>query len=363
MKTGAIYRLVLAAGLLVPALAHAQPLASGELRIAGVQLAVSPASQTVPRNQATALQAMLVDPSDPGQPATLPAEFVDGLVVKGELSGPGLAAPQTLSAAFADAEEPGTVLLPVPALLANGNYVVDNLRLEDADGNFIVPAEPAVATLDVIDKVIVTSVSSRPLSLEEIQQKGIVIDDSNFTAYEFTFGVATESGQVPISFDVAFPQDAEVEEEGGGFHFPPVLPQLDIPNLEVKGLLFNTPLDFDEPVEIPPIPAVVVIPGNIAFLNQFFQVIVLVSNAAPAGSRLVVTSATATMMLPVGPDLVPESPDDPLARVDVPGTQDGGLTAGVRNKTTGAPEFGPGEDASGELVVEGKKEGTHRIRE
>ena len=55
-----------------------------------------------------------------------------------------------------------------------------------------------MAALNVIERVIVTSVSSRPLSLEEIQNRGLVIDESNFTAYEFTFGIATESGQVPI---------------------------------------------------------------------------------------------------------------------------------------------------------------------
>jgi hypothetical protein len=45
---------VAAAMLLWPALAYAQqPLASGQLRILGAQRAVSPASQTVPKNQAS----------------------------------------------------------------------------------------------------------------------------------------------------------------------------------------------------------------------------------------------------------------------------------------------------------------------
>ncbi len=37
------------------------------------------------------------------------------------------------------------------------------------------------------------SVSSRPLSLDEIRDRGIIIDESSFTAYEFTFGIGTES--------------------------------------------------------------------------------------------------------------------------------------------------------------------------
>src|SRR5262249_2822815 len=178
------------------------------------------------------------------------------------------------------------------------------------------------------------------------------------------FGVATESGQVPIDFDVAFSQDPHVEDEGGGFTLPVDLPGLDVPNLEVKGLMLEAPNDFDEPVVIPPIPAVVVIPGNIAFLHQFFQVIVLGSNAAPPGSRLVVTSATAELQLPVGPDLVPESDDDPVAAANIPGGPtpvNGVLSAPATNKTTGGPQFGPAEDANAEFVVEGRKEGTHRL--
>ncbi len=96
------------------------------------------------------------------------------------------------------------------------------------------------------------------------------------------------------------------------------IPGLDVPNIEVKGLQLEAPPLFDDTIEIPPIPAVIVIPGNIAFLNQFFQVIVLVSNVAPPGSQLVVTSATATMVLPPGADGLAQSLDDPLAFARTP---------------------------------------------
>jgi hypothetical protein len=349
--------------LTLPALAHAQPhLGTGELRIAGLQLAASPASQTVPRNQATGLAVQLEDPAEPGEAmAAVPAALLGTFVVKGDLSGPGLAEPLELSVGF-DASP--AAILPIPPLLRVGNYVLDNLRLESTSGEFLLPAEPAVAALSVIDRVIVTSVSSRPLSLEEIQERGIVIDESNFTAYEFTFGVATESGQVPIKLDVAFPQDPEATGGEGGFSLPAVLPALDVPNLEVQPLILESPLDLDEAVSLPPIPAVIVIPGNIAFLHQFFQVIVLVSNVAPAGSRLVVTAAEAELELPVGNDLVPETADDPLAAADFPGAPvpvDGVLAAPIRNTSDGVPAFGPGADANAEFVVEGRKEGTHRL--
>src|SRR5699024_7873708 len=114
-----------------------------------------------------------------------------GLRVKGELSGPGLTAPRTLECA------PGELLLvPAADLGIAGNYVIDNLRLEDTQGNFILPAEPAVAAINVIERVIISQVKSRPLSLEEIRERGIVIDEDNYTAVEFTFGIETSSGQV-----------------------------------------------------------------------------------------------------------------------------------------------------------------------
>lgn len=106
--------------------------------------------------------------------------------MKGVLSCPGLDTPRALSA-------PAGAMLPIPPLLTVGHYVVDQLRLDDGNGHTIA-AEPSIATINVIDKVIVTSVSSRPLSLDEIRDRGIVIGDKNFTAYQFTFGYRDAGG-------------------------------------------------------------------------------------------------------------------------------------------------------------------------
>jgi hypothetical protein len=339
---------------LAPRASASPVLGRGELRIAGLQLRIDPAQQTVPRNQSTGLATKLVDPLAPDDPApVLPPSVSAGLVVRGELVGPGLQAPLTLATAAGE-------LLHVPPLLLAGSYVVDHLRLEDATGTLIMAAEPAVATIKVVDRIIVTSVSARPLSLEEIEERGIAIDAANFSAFEFTFGVGTESGVVPINLNVAFPQDKDVAEDEGGLTLPQVIPGLDVPNLEIKGLMLEAPPLDDGPIEIPPIPAVIVIPGNIAFLHQFFQVVVLVSNVAPPGSRLVVTSATARMLLPAGADGISGSTDDPLVLASGAGSGSQ-LTTEVRNQETHAPEFAPGEDAAGEFLVEGQREGTHRV--
>jgi hypothetical protein len=357
------------------------PLASGQLRILGVQLVVcgqstcspsGPATQTVPKNQATGFRTALVDPANPTPSVADPS--LTSLVVKGELSGPGICqgaqagtpAPPCAATGVITLSTPAGQLLPIPALLATGNYVVDDLRLEDGNGNMLMPAMPAMATLDVIEQVIVTSVSTQTLSLDELQDRGIVLDSANFTAYQFTFGIGTESNQVPISFDVAFSKDPETSSTGAGApEVPVVIPGLQVPNLDVRGLLLQTP-QLQENVQLPPIPAVIVIPGNIAFLHQFFQVIVLVSNVAPAGSQLVVTGATATLVLPPGADGIPDTTDDPLAFAKTQGSGTSGQGSGegtvdLKNKTTGAADFGPGEDANGEVDVEGRLEGTYQI--
>ena len=171
-------------------------------------------------------------------------------------------------------------MLPIPPLLSAGNYVVDHLRLEDANGNFILSATPAIATLTVIDRVIVTSVSTQPLSLDQIQDLGLVLDSSNFSAYQFTFGIGTDSNVVPISRDVYFPKDPEAAPNAGAGTISVTVPGLNTPDVDVKGFVLNSPPLDGSPVQIPPIPAVIVIPGNIAFLHQFFEVIVPVSDLA-----------------------------------------------------------------------------------
>src|SRR5262249_12015846 len=152
----------------------------------------------------------------------------------------------------------------------------------------------------------------------------------------FTFGFTTESGVVPIDFDVAFPQDKELEEQGGAFAFPPELPGLDVPSLDIQPIMLEHP-PLEDNIEIPSIPGILLIPGNIAFLNQFFQVMLLVSNVAPPGSQLVVTSATAELILPFGPDGTPATTDDPLAPARTPQFPLGTLETDVLNSQTGEP--------------------------
>ena len=76
-----------------------------------------------------------------------------------------------------------------------------------------------------------------------------------------------------------------------------------MPHFDVAGFTFQQ----DVPGEpVPPIPGVIVIPGNIAFLHSFFDVQLLIANVTPAGSQLVITGAAATLELPLGDNGVAE---------------------------------------------------------
>ena len=254
------------------------PLASGLLRILGARLTVE-APASVPINAPSSLPTQLVDGD--GTPIATDTLFSSPVFVTGELSGAGLDAAVVLGPI------PLGTPLPVPPLTRAGNYVVDHLRLTDAIGTEILPATPAAVRIKALENVFVTTVSSRPLSLDEIQNQGIILDPNNFSAYEFTFGVATPSSNIPLTFQMVFPKDPA--SDSGGLGLPPTAPDLPVPNFDIQGFLFKTPDDLQgEP--LPPIPGVIVIPGNLVlrqaqdrlFLHQFFQVQVLVSQVGAA---------------------------------------------------------------------------------
>ena len=72
---------------------------------------------------------------------------------------------------------------------------------------------------------------------------------------------------------------------------------IDIPNFSLSGFQLHPPPEIEEQegLELPPINGVIVIPGNIGFLNQFFSVILQATNIAPEGSDLVLRQAKAVM--------------------------------------------------------------------
>ena len=179
------------------------PIGKGTLYVLGIGLTADPSQQTVPMNTGTGVNTHLVFPNINigGTVITAPAD----LVVAADLSGPGIANPIKVTA------KPGELLI-LPPLLQKGTYILDHIRLMSGDWT-ILYAEPSTAFIDTIDKLLMTQVTSRPLSIDEIERLGIVINPDNFTVYNFTVGFATESGIVHVETAC----DDRYEDEGEHF--------------------------------------------------------------------------------------------------------------------------------------------------
>lgn len=389
--------LALLACLLVLANPRAQtevsPLTSFDFELLGLSLAVAPATLTVPRDIPTSIAADLVLPAAAGPAASAAlADLRTNARVRAVLRGPGMR-PRLLEA------RPGDPL-PLPPFALAGDYVLEEIRLvrPSAAGTpveqVLLDGQPARVPIRVIDEVLVTSVTSRPLDLDEIRGRGIIIDERNFDLREFQLALNVDGTPLTIRLPVALPT-----RELLAFDQPPELlverlrgVNADLaerqtvelpPGFERPGIDFSVaavpfvPVEGDEGGRAfiaPPITGLVIIPGNVAFLNQFFSVLVTVANVAPDDSLLSVRDLHAEIRLPPGPDLVPGTPDDPgddplrLARLaatagapraSVPVVQPG--PDGLLGTADDLQWLPPATQGQAEFLVEGLREGLHRV--
>ena len=376
LNIGILFSIII---LLLAVPAQAQPIGSGQIRIVGLSVDIDTrpdldgiqSTRTAVKDFPSAVLAVV---GALGSNAGLP-DFPADALVKAELNGPAFGnTALTLSA------RPNS-FMEIPAQRIAGDYTLSNVRLE-SNGEVLLhrlqgpDVEPIV--INVIDEILVTEVTSRPLSLEEIQEQGIVITEENFTAFEFVVGFLVESEPVLIKFPVIIPAEQEIEyidvprPTTPKFSQPQAIniPGLDIPNLMITGFgLKPPPIDKEDELEDPPptIPGVIIIPGDVGFLNQFFSVLLMVSNAAPEGSALRVNNLLAEITLPLGEDNLAETGDDPLRMAE---TRQGAQTMQpiLRFKETAAGETVISEDedfllaaetGQAEFLVEGLIEGTH----
>ncbi|MCU1245441.1 MAG: LamG domain protein jellyroll fold domain protein, partial [Acidobacteria bacterium] len=205
------------------------------------------------------------------------------------------------------------------------------------------------------------------------KERGVVIDSNSYLGFEFTIGVQLDSKAVDITFPVVF--DSRGVAVPQPLQTPPTPTRADVPIPTIVPMLLK-PADGAAPtfkdasgksVEVR-IPSVLVIPGNVGYLKQFFSAQLFVANGAPAGSGLTVRDVTGKINLPPGADRVLGTTDDPLSLPDkVDGPQPATLT--VRglgaDGQAGTPDdtgrFAPGEQGMAEFVIRGDKEGFHNL--
>src|SRR5215467_6614130 len=349
-----------------------------ELQVQGVSATVQPANPTIPKNTAAGVRIVVTSPSGVLSSADV-AKFLGGnFEVHGELSGPGLSG--TITLPFVDPNGGTTpitdpLLLPIPALNEAGDYTLSNLRIT-VNGSPALDVSPATIPVKVIDQVLITSVETRPLTLDEIKAAGVDLSSNDFLGFQFTIGLALQSNATTITFPVVFNRQ--------GVPIPPLLippspptrDQVPIPtivpillNLVGKdgGAVNKITLPDGSPAPVK-IPSVLVIPGNVGFLKQFFSAQLFVANGAPGGSGLVVHDVSGTINLPPGADGVVGTADDPLTLPNLKGAPQPTTKAVSGVGPDGQPGtaddtnvFNPGDQGQAEFILEGQKEGFHQI--
>lgn len=359
------------------------PLATLQYKIVGTQLRVSPSVLSVPKGIPG---SVLVEMANADGSVSAATNLIQGAHIEAVFRGPAFEARRLVG-------QPNAPLM-LPPLNLVGDYQLDNIRLVDSvTGDTRMEATPSSVPVRVFDEVLVSRVTSRPLTYEEIQDKGIVIDQNNFRAVEFEVGFVIDGKTIPVKFPVVSPtfhQSTEIipreelearlleaqiinEQIASTTELPPELETTQL-NIQVQGINFQEVElgEQDLTLQIPPIPAVMIIPGNIGFLNQFFSVQIFTENAAPANSGLSVVNVQAELILPPGNDRIAstnysEPGDDPLrfARIG-PEQVIENIQPVVRPGVDGElgtaddiPRIFPNEQGRGEFFVEGLKEGLH----
>ncbi|HEY0385690.1 MAG TPA: hypothetical protein VGC64_06740, partial [Pyrinomonadaceae bacterium] len=345
-------------------------LATADFDLIGLAVTAGPATQTVPKNTPTAILTSLEMPTG-SDPALIIAGLNPNYRVRGELTGPSLSQPLTVEAAIGQP-------LRIPALANAGDHVIQNLRVVDtgAAGQPVVTSvSPDSCGIVVIDRLLISEVHVNELTYDQIVQSGINISDDAYQFFNFTLGVVTSSNAQQLSIPVAFPEigvadprpvigQPSISGPGTSVPIPDVLPVM----LEVEqedGSPAPMPeLEGGGPVRIP---GVIVFPGRIGLLHQFFEAIVIVANGAPGGTPLVVHNLHAKVRLPDSG--TPANPgDDPLRVAD---TQVGGRVSDLELHGLGADgrygtaddtvSFTPGQSGQASFLLEGLKEGLHTI--
>ena len=347
---------LLAFAVLVSPRAVRAELGSGTLLIAGTQLTVSPESQTVPFSTPTIVETTLAG-FDPDR-GTLPAD----LRVVGDLKGPEI--PGTLQLETRPGEP-----FRIPRFTLEGEYVLDDIRLVRGD-RLLAYALPRSAVIRVT-QILITRVTSRALTLNEIRSRGIVISGDNFKAFNFTFGFTVEGRTIDYDVPILWRPHGEPavpvfgpEAGSAPVRFqPPQLapfvldlkPEPDEPSASGGCLDPSGSCTIPDP---PPVPGVILFPTDSSLLHQFFSVVLMVQNGAPAGDRLVIRDLTAKINLPAGLRAASTEPPTNLGApvpVHVPGP-DGKV--GTADDVTFLIAQAMGES---EFLVEGLREGTHVV--
>jgi hypothetical protein len=136
-----------------------------DFTIVGIGLNASPEYQAVPKGIASQVLTNFFAPG-----ITLSQDVLDQMPkdykVTGELTGPAYQAPQMLTTT------PGKPF-NLPTLPVLGKYTLGNIKLYDGTGKLLFGATPQAVAIESISDPLITSVTTRQLTLQEIQDRGV----------------------------------------------------------------------------------------------------------------------------------------------------------------------------------------------
>ncbi len=230
------HRLLLAITMVVAGAAGGwgEELVTGQLEIRGAVLRVSPAQQDIDPGRPTVVHTALGD--------LRPNQVPTGLRVVGDLSGPGLDQPLRLTTAPGDP-------FRIPGLNREGTYRLSGIRL--MDGSRVVSSAVPDTVEIVVHRLVISSITSRALTRDEMDAYGIVIDDDNYTAWHYSVGFQIEGGSVEVPFNLLVgPQGITLLESPDAYALEvprPDLPELHVPTVN-SGSLEPIPSTTSEPV-------------------------------------------------------------------------------------------------------------------
>ena len=340
-------------------------LATGQLQIQGTRLTIYTDGQRTDAEQ-------VINVGEPAQVRTcfggldaacgqvgLGDPRAAGFKVLGELHGPEL--PQAIPLETL----PGATFV-LPGFQQEGDYRLENIRLVSvATGQVLGACEPPVAVLHVM-QILLTRATVTSLSLADLQARGITLTQESFQAFNFAVGFAFGGSEVTIDFPVIYTGNGQV----GALANPQVTipaglpPELSRaisrwqpPSITPFELVVNEKDRLEEQDQenrnlIPPVFGVIVLPGTVSFLNQFFDARLIVANGAPVGTDVTLQNVTGALHLPPNNALRIAQIDPPVT----PGQQVPVVTS------THDRSIGPGGQGMAAWTIEGLKRGTHTLQ-
>ncbi|HJW32625.1 MAG TPA: hypothetical protein VJ505_04585, partial [Holophagaceae bacterium] len=294
-----------------------------------------------------------------------------GATLTATLTGPGIPSPVMISGDLATG-------LSLPGLGVEGDFTLSDIRLVK-DGATVSETDPKTVNIHCLGEILISSVTSTPMTMQELRDAGLQLQPGDYEGRRFTMALAIGSQQVSLTVPVAVPVYNGLEDPRGGggevgrLEITGLTGRLGLPDLSVV-VADITPERDPFSLSRPAIShvlqhnfkALIVIPGSIGYLHQFYKANLVVFNALKEGSPFQITHLSATLNLPPGGDGATGTLDDPLRLAQREGETDA-VTKPVRGPgvdgTVGSGEsvLLAGQSGMATFFVEAMKEGAHQL--